>query len=95
MSVLELMVGSRDWGSSRTGAQAVAPTDSRLPRIDPQALSTIESMSPGLDSGFGQVDAGLRTWVNRLRARGVSWSRIGEALGVTRRSAWEKFADQD
>ncbi|MFB9905372.1 ClpX C4-type zinc finger protein [Allokutzneria oryzae] len=41
-----------------------------------------------------QVDAGLRLWVSRLRERGVAWGRIGEALGVTRQSAWGRFSGE-
>jgi ClpX C4-type zinc finger len=27
-----------------------------------------------------------------LRSRGVTWARIGEAVGVSRQAAWERFA---
>ena len=30
--------------------------------------------------------------VDLLRGRGVSWSRIGDALGISRQAAWERFA---
>ena len=33
--------------------------------------------------------------VAALRARGVSWARIGEALGMTRQSAWERFSGEE
>ena len=38
-----------------------------------------------------QVEAHLKTWVDAARDRGLSWARIGEALGMTRQSAWERF----
>lgn len=38
------------------------------------------------------VEAGLRDRVDELRERGVSWARIGAALGMTRQSAWERFS---
>jgi hypothetical protein len=38
-----------------------------------------------------QVETDLRSWVRELRRRGVTWSRIGVALGITRQSAWERF----
>jgi hypothetical protein len=41
------------------------------------------------------VDRGVGDIVRRLRARGVSWSRIGEALGMTRQSAWERFSGEE
>ncbi|GAA4024010.1 ClpX C4-type zinc finger protein [Allokutzneria multivorans] len=42
-----------------------------------------------------QVDAALRIWVTRLRERGVAWGRIGEALGVTRQTAWGRFSGEE
>ena len=37
------------------------------------------------------ADAGLRGLVDLLRTRKVSWARIGQALGVSRQAAWERF----
>jgi hypothetical protein len=34
----------------------------------------------------------LEAMVEELRGREVSWARIGEALGVSRQSAWERFS---
>lgn len=34
----------------------------------------------------------LQWTVDQLRAREVSWAQIGEALGVSRQAAWERFA---
>jgi ClpX C4-type zinc finger protein len=39
-----------------------------------------------------QVDAAVHDHVDALRARGISWTRIGEALGVSRQAAWERFS---
>ena len=32
--------------------------------------------------------------VGELRARGVSWTRIGAALGISKQAAWERFAGE-
>ena len=42
-----------------------------------------------------QVDAGVSAMVQRLRLRGLSWARIGESLGTTRQSAWERFSGEE
>ncbi|MGI5233349.1 hypothetical protein [Actinoallomurus sp. CA-142502] len=42
-----------------------------------------------------QVAADLRSWVQELRRRGVTWARIGQALGITRQSAWERFSGEE
>jgi hypothetical protein len=34
----------------------------------------------------------LQSVVETLRAREVSWAKIGEALGISRQSAWERFS---
>jgi hypothetical protein len=39
-----------------------------------------------------QVERQLAAWVGTARARGITWTRIGLALGMTRQSAWERFA---
>jgi hypothetical protein len=33
--------------------------------------------------------------VHRARALGATWARIGEALGMTRQSAWERFSGEE
>ena len=44
---------------------------------------------------YSFIDRALGAHVKRLRARDVSWARIGEALGMTRQSAWERFSDEE
>jgi ClpX C4-type zinc finger len=42
-----------------------------------------------------QVDAAVHDHVATLRERGISWTRIGEALGVSKQAAWERFSGED
>ena len=41
------------------------------------------------------VDRAVAEHVAALRSRGISWARIGEALGMTRQSAWERFSGEE
>ena len=41
------------------------------------------------------VDRAVAHHVAALRARGVTWARIGESLGMTRQSAWERFSGEE
>jgi hypothetical protein len=41
------------------------------------------------------VDRGVAHHVAALRDRGISWARIGEALDMTRQSAWERFSGEE
>ena len=50
---------------------------------------------PRIAAVADQVEGSLTTWVRRVRSRGVAWARIGEALDMTRQSAWERFSDRD
>jgi hypothetical protein len=43
----------------------------------------------------GQVEAAVHDHVGILRSRGVTWTRIGEALGVSKQAAWERFSGED
>jgi hypothetical protein len=33
--------------------------------------------------------------VEVLRGRGITWTRIGEVLGVSKQAAWERFSGED
>jgi hypothetical protein len=50
---------------------------------------------PRIAKVAGQVETDLRAWVQELRRRGVTWARIGETLGITRQSAWERFSGEE
>jgi ATP-dependent Clp protease ATP-binding subunit ClpX len=55
------------------------PTERLLERLAP-----IEATVQGKGSQ-------LQTVVDHLRSRDVSWAQIGQALGISRQSAWERF----
>jgi hypothetical protein len=76
-----------------------------LPRIACQAtLTRVSVVSAGslssdplnalreLAEGEAELDRLRRVAVRRARAAGVTWDQIGEALGMTRQSAWEYFS---
>ena len=44
---------------------------------------------------YGFIDRAMGAHVQRLRDRNVSWARIGESLGMTRQSAWERFSGEE
>lgn len=69
-----------------------APTP--LERPERTEAQEIERMV-GLHSSKEQVDREVAAAVRGLRGRGVTWTRIGESLGMTRQSAWEKYSGED
>jgi ATP-dependent Clp protease ATP-binding subunit ClpX len=50
---------------------------------------------PRVAAAGAQVDANLQARITLLRQRGVTWARIGTALGMTRQSAWERFSGEE
>jgi ClpX C4-type zinc finger protein len=50
---------------------------------------------PKVAAASGQVERHLTDCVRQARSRGITWMRIGEALGMTRQSAWERFSGED
>jgi hypothetical protein len=55
---------------------------------DSQLLKSLAPTEKTLEA----VRRDLRTKVEILRNRGVSWETIGSALGVSRQAAWERFS---
>ncbi|GAA1603096.1 ClpX C4-type zinc finger protein [Kribbella hippodromi] len=48
-----------------------------------------------VNAARGQIDAAVQDRVHRLRSRSITWSRIGETLGITRQSAWERYSGEE
>jgi hypothetical protein len=42
-----------------------------------------------------KADAAVHDYVDVLRRRGISWTRIGAALGVSKQAACERFSGED
>ena len=57
--------------------------------IPTEALLTIVK---GAGTRDMQLRTSLQQMVDVLRKRGVSWGIIGDALGVTRQAAWDRFS---
>jgi ClpX C4-type zinc finger len=50
---------------------------------------------PKVAAAGAQVERQLAGYVRKARADGITWSRIGAALGMTRQSAWERFSGEE
>jgi ATP-dependent Clp protease ATP-binding subunit ClpX len=50
---------------------------------------------PGIAATSASVERELATWVRSARNRGITWTRIGAAMGMTRQSAWERFSGEE
>ncbi|MFC3981277.1 MULTISPECIES: ClpX C4-type zinc finger protein [Streptosporangium] len=63
----------------------------------PEGMTEEEILAhlPRVAAASARVEGDLRAWIERLRGRGVTWARIGAALGMTRQSAWERFSGEE
>ncbi|GAA2760713.1 helix-turn-helix domain-containing protein [Actinopolymorpha rutila] len=46
----------------------------------------------GITEGTKSLDGSLAEAVREARKQGITWAQIGQALGVSRQSAWERFS---
>jgi hypothetical protein len=58
-------------------------------RVPSEALLLILKGAAARDE---QLRTALQQMVDVLRKRGVSWAIIGDALGVSRQAAWDRFS---
>ena len=71
--------------------------DGRTPDVDltpPDQLPTERLLAqlPAVEATVRGKQTQLQWVVDQLRSREVSWAQIGEALGVSRQAAWERFS---
>jgi hypothetical protein len=76
-------------GEKKPDKDAVASWQQRL--SDEELLSHL----PKIQTAAAQVQQHLTVWVRQAREREITWTRIGEALGMTRQSAWERFSGEE
>ena len=50
---------------------------------------------PRMAAASAQVEGNLSQWVRKARELGASWAVVGESLGMTRQSAWERFSGEE
>jgi hypothetical protein len=83
-------------GTRSTGADPVAERIQRAAErlvtelSHPATGSALEALTAARELS-GATDAALRAAVDRARAAGQSWGRIGDVLGTTRQAAFQRF----
>ena len=82
-------------GARPEAAPEGASRQARLRVWDDLGAEELLELLPRMSTASDQVEGGLHECVARLRELGVTWSRIGEALGITRQSAWGRFSGED
>lgn len=84
--------GGEPGGSERSAAPGEPPPIKAWERLSDEELLAEMVWA---QTAHENVDRAVTRHVAALRARGVSWARIGNALGMTRQSAWERFSGEE
>ncbi|WP_035858953.1 ClpX C4-type zinc finger protein [Cryptosporangium arvum] len=71
------------------------PSVPRVPIWESLTDDVMLSHIPRVSAHIDRSETELRSWVQELRRRGVTWIRIGESLGIARQSAWERFSSEE
>lgn len=76
---------------------SLASTEIPKPGRWEERLSDDELLAalPGIAATSAAVERDLASWVRTARTRGITWTRIGAAMGMTRQSAWERFSGEE
>ncbi|MGD0082151.1 MAG: ClpX C4-type zinc finger protein [Acidimicrobiales bacterium] len=79
--------------------QVIEGKPKSVPRVAPwEQETTLEDILinlPRIAAAGAQVEQNLVKWVRKARSTGATWARVGEALGITRQSAWERFSGEE
>lgn len=67
----------------------------QFPRLDSISDTELLSKVKSIAASVAVIDDKLQEVVLALRARGVTWQKIGESLGTTRQAAWERFSGEE
>jgi hypothetical protein len=73
--------------------QKAAPEVHQIARAPWDILNDADLLRqlPRVAKARDDVESHLRNWVTAARVRKLSWASIGESLGMSRQSAWERF----
>ncbi len=99
----EIIASERERARSREGASGRARRRQAAASHEPPSIKAWEGLSDTdllgemarAHAAHENVDRAVAHHVSALRARGVTWARIGEALGMARQSAWERFSGEE
>jgi hypothetical protein len=66
----------------------------RMPDWRSMSDDSILAGLPQIAAMSAQAEFSLHERIAELRRRGLTWAQLGGALGVSRQSAWERFAGE-
>lgn len=58
---------------------------------EPDALTRAAGVSGAIEN----LEADIKAIVRRARDQGYTWTQIGDALGISKQAAWERFSGEE
>jgi hypothetical protein len=77
------------------GGESAAPVPQLAAWDYVTSLDEVLANLPRIATAGAQVERHLTGYVRKARELGGTWAKIGEALGMTRQSAWERFSGEE
>lgn len=80
-------------------ARVVAGKPASVPQVAPweqeaTVNEVLANLAPVAAAG-AQLERNLAAWVGKARGLGATWAQVGQALGMTRQSAWGRFSGEE
>jgi hypothetical protein len=86
-------------GCVALASQIIAGSPTSAPQLAPwEREATLDEVLAQLGpvaAAGAQVEQNLGCWITKARSLGATWAQIGQALGMTRQSAWERFSGEE
>jgi hypothetical protein len=83
------LIASKPKSSAPKSVQRIAPWDAEA------GLDAVLASLPRVSKAGNQAEYILTEYVRKARELGASWAAIGQALGMARQSAWERFSAEE
>jgi ClpX C4-type zinc finger len=79
----------------RPGPKGRAPVRRFAPWDAESGLDAVLAALPRVAQAGNQAEYTLTRYVRKARELGATWAVIGQSLGMTRQSAWERFSGEE
>ena len=83
------LIADRPKSVDPKSVQRIAPWDAEA------GLDEVLACLPRVAKAGNQAEYTLTQYVRKSRQLGASWAAIGQALGMARQSAWERFSGEE
>lgn len=81
--------------AAKPKTKATAPVRRLAPWDAEAGLDAVLACLPRVAQAGSQAEYTLTQYVRKARQLGATWATVGQALGMARQSAWERFAGDE